>query len=186
MVFPMLTTTNRPVILVSKLQCRDVKPEEVTMCDITGCKTLIRPALCLSMLLGALLSVNIPVPAQTPAGRIAGVLNDPSGAVVPGGQISIRNLDSGAAKSTTTDQQGRYTFDPVPAGRYEASAAASGFETSVRKSITVTAGRETIAGFELSIGKNTTVVRVTEPAITTGSDTIAPARARTSDTASLL
>ena len=59
-------------------------------------------------------------------GRIAGVMRDPSGAVVPGGQIRIKNLDSGVSQSTTTDQQGRYVFDAVPAGRYEASATSSG------------------------------------------------------------
>ena len=137
-------------------------------------------------LVAALVIASTPVLAETEAGRIVGVLKDPSGALVPGGQISIKNLDSGATRSTTTDQQGRYTFVAVPVGRYQASATSSGFAASVRNDITVTAGRETTIGFELSIGENTTIVSVTEPAITAGSETIVPARARTSDTASLL
>jgi iron complex outermembrane receptor protein len=137
-------------------------------------------------LLAALAIASTPVPAETETGRIAGVLKDPSGALVPGGQISLKNLDSGNTQSTKTDQQGRYVFDAVPAGHYQASATASGFAASVRNDITVTAGRETVIGFELSIGENTTIVRVTEPAIAAGSETIVPARARTSDTASLL
>ena len=137
-------------------------------------------------LLAALCIASIPALAETDAGRIAGVLKDPSGAFVSGGQISIKNLDSGATQSTTTDQQGRYVFDAVPAGLYLASATSSGFAASVRHDITVTAGRETVIGFELSLGENTTIVSVTEPAITAGSETIVPARARISDTASLL
>src|ERR1035438_7426840 len=129
--------------------------------------------------LAALAMASAPALAETEAGRIVGVLKDPSGAVVPGGQISLKNLDSGATQSTTTDQQGRYVFDAVPAGRYEASATSSGFATSVRNEITVTAGRETVIGFELSIGENTTTVRVTEPAIAAGSETIVPDRKST-------
>jgi iron complex outermembrane receptor protein len=136
--------------------------------------------------LAALFTASIPALAETEAGRIVGVLKDPSGAVVPGGQISLKNLDSGATQSTKTDQQGRYVFDLVPAGRYQASATSSGFAASVRNDITVTAGRETVIGFELSLGENTTIVSVTEPAVTAGSETIVPARARISDTASLL
>jgi iron complex outermembrane receptor protein len=142
--------------------------------------------LCLSILFAALFASHTPVLAGEAAGRISGVLKDPSGALVPGGQIAIKNLESGATRSTTTDQQGRYVFDAVPAGRYEALATSSGFAVSVRNDVTVTAGGETTIGFDLSIGRNTTSVSVTEPAITAGSETIVPARARTSDTASLL
>src|ERR1035438_2131241 len=102
--------------------------------------------------LTALAMASTPVPAETETGRIAGVLKDPSGAVVPGGQISLKNLDSGATRSTTTDPQGRYVFDAVPAGRYQASATSSGFATSVRNDLTVTAGRETVIGFEFRLG----------------------------------
>ena len=72
--------------------------------------------------LAALAIATTPALAEAETGRIVGVLKDPSGAVVPGGQISIENLDSGATRSTTTDPQGRYVFDAVPAGRYQASA----------------------------------------------------------------
>jgi hypothetical protein len=156
------------------------------MCNIAGLQTCRRLAVCLSLLLATLFSSITPVLAEAATGRIAGVLKDPSGALVPGGQITIKNLESGASRSTTTDQQGRYAFDAVPAGRYEASAAASGFSVSVRNDVTVTAGGETGIAFELSIGKSTTSVTVTGPDNTAGSEIIIPARARTSDTASLL
>ena len=55
----------------------------------------------------------------------------------------------------------------------------------MRNDVTVAEGRESTVAFVLRVGKNTTVVRVTEPALTEGSETIVPERARTSDTASL-
>lgn len=156
------------------------------MRNVTGGQTCRRLAVCLSILLATLFTSNTPVLAQAATGRLAGVIKDPSGALVPGGRITIKNLESGTTKSTTTDQQGRYVFDSVQAGRYEASATASGFAQSVRNDVTVTAGGETSIGFELSIGRNTTAVTVTGPDNTAGSETIVPARARTSDSASLL
>src|ERR1039457_7299485 len=87
-------------------------------------------------LVAALVIASTPVLAETEAGRIVGVLKDPSGALVPGGQISIKNLDSGAAQSSTTDPQGRYSFDAVPAGRYQASATSYGLGAPVRHGIT--------------------------------------------------
>jgi hypothetical protein len=116
----------------------------------TGRKACLRSTLCILISFAAL---NTPVLAETGTGRIAGVLKDPSGAVVPGGQINIRNLDSGVARSTTTDRQGRYVFEAVPVGRYEAAAVSPGFETAVRTCIAVTAGPETTIGVELSIAR---------------------------------
>jgi iron complex outermembrane recepter protein len=146
------------------------------------CNTRPRRTLRLAILLALALTI---LPAQTPPGRIAGILKDPSGAVVPQAQVRIRNLDSSAAGSTATDAQGRYAFPAVPAGRYQVSASAPGFETAVR-SVTVSAGRETAVAFDLSIGRSMTIVDVAETAPTADSAAIAPARARTSDTLSLL
>jgi iron complex outermembrane receptor protein len=134
----------------------------------------------------ALFAWNAAAAEGPAAGRIAGVVEDSSGAVVPGGAVTIKNLDSGLAQSKLTDQQGRYVFEAVPAGRYEVSESYSGFETAVRSDVPVAENRESSVTFLLRVGKSTTVVRVTEPALTAGPETIVPARARTSDTASLL
>ncbi|MBI4455814.1 MAG: TonB-dependent receptor [Acidobacteria bacterium] len=117
-------------------------------------------------------------------GRVMGVLKDQSGAVVQGGKIEIKNLDSGLTISTVTDQQGQYAFDSVPVGRYQVSAASTGFETSVRSDITITAGQETTVDVSLNISKTETLVEVTATAIS--SEAVVPERTRTSDVASLL
>ena len=145
-----------------------------------GHLTCLRLAVCLSILIATLLASNSPVLAAATTGRIAGVLKDPSGALVPGGRVTITNLQSGDTRFTTSDQEGRYVFDAVPAGRYQVSAISSGFAESVRNDVTVTAGGETTIGFELSVGRSTTSVSVIGAAITAAAETIAPARARTS------
>lgn len=165
---------------------RDAKQGEPIMHDIPGCGIPTRMATRLAILLIALFPFDTAALAQAPEGRIAGVLRDPSGAVVPGGQIEIKALDSGITASAVTDREGRFAFERVAVGRYQASASSSGFAASVRNEVAVAAGRVTVVDFELSIGVSTTVVRVTEPAPTMNSESIVPARARTSDTASLL
>ena len=141
---------------------------------------------CLVTLVIAVFTWSSPVRADSATGSIAGVLKDPSGAVVPRGEIRIKNLDTGNTRSTSSNQQGQYRVDTLPAGRYEVSAALPGFETSVRDGIVLTEGQEATVDFRLNLGKSLTVVRVEEGQETVGTDAIVAARARTSDTASLL
>jgi iron complex outermembrane receptor protein len=111
--------------------------------------------------------------------RIVGVLKDPSGAVVPGGKIEVRNLASGIKRSSVTDRQGGFLFDKVPVGRYQVTADAAGFETAVIDNIPVTGGTETIANLTLRIARSKTVVEVTEPAF--GAGAAAPHKVGVSD-----
>jgi len=140
----------------------------------------------LAILLLALPGASTAVLAGVPTGRIAGVVTDPSGAVVPGGQVRIKNLESRLTKSTATDRQGRYSFDGVPAGHYQLSADSSGFETSVRNDIAVAEGKESTVSLALTVAKSTAVIQVMDTAPLVGPETIVPARTRTSDAAALL
>jgi iron complex outermembrane recepter protein len=124
--------------------------------------------------------------AQNPAGRIAGALSDPSGAVVPDGRITATNNETGVTWAALSDRQGAYVIEGLPAGSYRLAVAAAGFETAARDGVLVTAGQVTTAGFALAIGHSSTFVEVTGPAAAVAEDTIAPARSRTSDTAFLL
>jgi iron complex outermembrane receptor protein len=95
------------------------------------------------------------------SGAIAGVLKDPSGAVVPGARIEVRNLASGARKSLVTDLRGRFACEGLPAGRYQVSVAAAGFETAILHDLSVRAGSETAINIALKIAPARTDVEVT-------------------------
>ena len=123
---------------------------------------------------------------QTPTGRITGLIEDPSGAVVRGGEVEVRNLDSGFSKQAVTDHDGRYVLDAVPVGHYRVFATSDGFAPAVRDDIAVTEGRETTVRFSLAIGRSVTAIGVTARTTTADTETIVPLRARTSDTASLI
>src|SRR2546430_2331967 len=83
--------------------------------------------------------VNVPpTAAQTVAGRILGTIRDSQGAVVPGAQVSARNLETGAERTTLSEESGAFTITSVAAGSYEVSVSLPGFQKEVRSGVTLT------------------------------------------------
>ncbi|HUP65924.1 MAG TPA: TonB-dependent receptor [Thermoanaerobaculia bacterium] len=72
------------------------------------------------------------------SGRIAGRVTNASGAGVGGVAVIINEL----SRATTTDSQGSYRFDAVPAGTYSLTFTAAE-ETEVRSGVTVAGGQTT-------------------------------------------
>ena len=51
------------------------------------------------------------------AGRISGMVSDPSGAFVAGATVTLNNVGNGTKQTTTTNDQGQYSFPVVPVGQ---------------------------------------------------------------------
>ena len=66
--------------------------------------------------------------AQTVTGSIRGLVTDPSGAVIPGTQITATNVNTGVKTKTTTDKAGNYNIQTLPIGSYVVDAARQGFK----------------------------------------------------------
>jgi hypothetical protein len=98
--------------------------------------------------------------AQSPTGEIAGLVKDGSGAVVPGGEITIVNQNTGERKSTVTNDAGEYVVPLLPAGVYTVSAGMKGFRTAERRDLTVSALQNLRVDFSLEIGEATQTVEV--------------------------
>jgi hypothetical protein len=58
---------------------------------------------------------------------LTGVVSDPTGAVVPGATVEIRNPVSQFSRSTTTDGEGKFSFTNIPFNPYHLSVTATGF-----------------------------------------------------------
>jgi hypothetical protein len=58
---------------------------------------------------------------------LTGVVSDPTGAVVPGATVAIRNPVSQFSRSTTTDGEGKFSFTNIPLNPYHLSVTATGF-----------------------------------------------------------
>src|SRR3989449_3946383 len=102
--------------------------------------------------------------AQTVSGTILGLIQDQQGAVVAKTEVTARNLETGAVRKTTADNNGTYRIFSIPAGPYEVSASAAGFKTEVRTGIAVTVGSDISVNFSLTVGAISEQVQVTAEA----------------------
>src|SRR5262249_36927642 len=89
---------------------------------------------------------------QVFVGSISGVVKDPSGGIVPGAQVTIRNLDTSWVRELRTDENGYYRASGVPLGSYEVQVSAQAFKTEVRTGINLTVERAAVVDFNLVVG----------------------------------
>ena len=61
------------------------------------------------------------------SGSVSGTVLDPTGAVVPGAKVEIRNPVSGFDRSTVTDSGGKFAFTNIPFNPYHLTVLATGF-----------------------------------------------------------
>ncbi|HUB52714.1 MAG TPA: TonB-dependent receptor, partial [Terracidiphilus sp.] len=69
------------------------------------------------------------------SGSISGTVKDSSGRVVPSVQVQVAETGTGLTYKTQTDLNGNYTFPVLPVGRYDLTAAATGFDNYRRTGI---------------------------------------------------
>ena len=63
-----------------------------------------------------------------PEGRLAGVVRDATGSVLPGVTLTVAGPALTAPRTVVTNEHGGYVLDSLPAGRYLVTAALNGFE----------------------------------------------------------
>jgi hypothetical protein len=98
--------------------------------------------------------------AQTVGASLQGTIHDPSGAVLPRTQVEIRNVETGATRSLTADDGGRWREPVLLPGEYEIRASAPGFQTVVRKGIHLAVGQEAVLDLGLEVGQTETEISV--------------------------
>src|SRR2546422_112332 len=107
---------------------------------------------CLRGLILSLFAVTA-LPAQTVGASLQGTITDPSGAVIPGARIEIRNAETGAISKMESDSSGRFRAPVLPPGEYEVRAASQGFQSVVRKGIHLAVGQDAVLDIELPLGQ---------------------------------
>lgn len=97
-------------------------------------------------------------------GQLAGVLSDPTGAVIPNARVTVSQQGTGYSMTTGTDQQGRWVVSNVPTGPIKITAGYSGFQTAVRDAI-YDASRPSSYSFGLQLGAAAETVEVNAVAL---------------------
>lgn len=93
------------------------------------------------------------------AGTIQGTATDPSGAVIPGATVHLRNAVSGLSRTTTTDSAGQFSFTNVPYNPYTLEITATGF-SSVTQTVNVESAVAVVLKFVLQIAGASQTVTV--------------------------
>jgi hypothetical protein len=114
-------------------------------------------AACLASLLIA------PVSAQTNQARLIGVVNDSSGAALPGVTVTAASATQHPAP-VVTDGSGRYITPWMPPGTYTVSFELSGFEARTITNVALTAGQTIVLDQQLPLAALSETVQVTATA----------------------
>ncbi len=93
------------------------------------------------------------------AGDIAGVVTDPSGAVVAGAPVTATSLETGSVANTVTTSTGAFRFSLLKPGRYTVTVNATGF-AKYDQPASVEVGQTTIANVTLSVQKGSATIEV--------------------------
>jgi hypothetical protein len=73
--------------------------------------------------------------AQSTFGEFVGTVKDPSGAVIAGASVTVKNLATSATRTAVTDSTGSYTIVNLEPGDYEVTVEAAGFQKFTRANV---------------------------------------------------
>ncbi|PYV52269.1 MAG: hypothetical protein DMG92_01500, partial [Acidobacteria bacterium] len=131
------------------------------------CRKVLRslvffPSICLLSLL------VVPAQAQLYAGSVAGVVQDPSGAVVPNASVVLTDNDKGLKYSAKTDSSGRYVLRSLPPSTYTIRVEAPGFRSEFQTGVVILVNQNTSLNFSLQVGATQQSVEVTGQTVELG------------------
>ena len=116
--------------------------------------------LALTMVSTLLLGFSQPTWAQEVTGAITGTVTDPSGAAVPGVQVTATDVLRGTVWPTQTNGAGVYNMPRLPVGHYTVKVVATGFETVVQPDFELQMNQIYRVDFELKVGAVTQTINV--------------------------
>jgi hypothetical protein len=87
------------------------------------------------------LALTTAAQTQITTGTIQGTVTDATGAVMPGANVEIKNLDTSLSRTLTTDEGGRFVALALNPGKYSVTVSKQGFATAVAEQLDLTVGQ---------------------------------------------
>ncbi|MFN3323992.1 MAG: TonB-dependent receptor domain-containing protein [Bryobacteraceae bacterium] len=125
-----------------------------------GLHTTLKGLMLLSVATGLGLLAPESARAQVLKGQILGVVEDQSGAVIPGAQVRLTDVRTNFQRSTETNESGNYFFVNLDPGLYRVDVTQQGFTSASRTGIDLQPNTTARANFTLSPGSLTEVIEV--------------------------
>ena len=101
---------------------------------------------------------------QTTNGTIQGQVTDPSGAVLNGATVTVKNMDTGVAVSAHTTDAGVYSVPNLPPGRYSVVVESENLKKYQQDGVTVRTASTTSLNVQMQLGAASESVTVTADA----------------------
>lgn len=98
--------------------------------------------------------------AQVTTATLYGIVQDQSGSVIAGAQITLTHDATSAVRQTTTDETGEFVFTALPVGAYTLKIEKPGFRAYLRKGIELAASQNVRQTHALEVGDLTQSVTV--------------------------
>ena len=98
---------------------------------------------------------------QGDVAQINGVVTDPQGSVVPGAVVEVKNVDTSAVYSTTTNEKGEWSLAGMGAATYRVTISAAGFSKLQMNDAAMHAGVPLTVNAKLEVGAVSETVSVT-------------------------
>ena len=98
--------------------------------------------------------------AQSDNSYVTGTVKDPTGAVVTGAKVTIKNEDTGFTREVLTNESGLYIATNLPPGYYTVTIETAGFKKFEKSRNKMDAGIPLNVSVELSVGAVTESVNV--------------------------
>jgi hypothetical protein len=106
--------------------------------------------------------------AQT-GGNLSGTVRDPNGAILPGVSVTVKNVSTGAGRTTSSGEDGTWRVAGLSIGRYEVSYELTGFKTLIQNNVEVEASVPRALDTKLEVGEMAAVINVMS-----GADLVTP------------
>ena len=97
--------------------------------------------------------------------QISGTVKDPSGAVLPGVEITVTQTDTGIARNAVTNETGSYVLPNLAVGPYKLEAALPGFRTILQTGIVLQFGANPEVNISLEVGQVSETIEVAAPGL---------------------
>src|SRR4029453_6439993 len=117
------------------------------------------PPLLLCTLLLVLFNLSL-VWGQGSTAQITGSVTDPTGAVLPGVEVTATQTGTGVSRSAVSNEAGTYVLPNLPVGPYRLEAALPGFRTFAQTGIVLQVNSNPAINIVLQVGQVTETIEV--------------------------
>ena len=117
-------------------------------------------SLCLLLFLFLLASPAAYGQAASGTASVSGSVLDPSGAVMPGADVEVRNVGTNITRNLQSNDVGRWEAIGLPPGDYEMRVSKQGFATLLRKGITLSVGERALVDLTMQVSSTATTMTV--------------------------